>query len=650
MARLRIGSLFSGIGGLELGVERATGGQTVWNCEMDPFCRKVLAKHWPDATQYEDVKNIDATVAPVDIITGGFPCFPAGTLITTSKGLVPIEKIGDGDRVLTHERRWRKVVTTMTRDRAPLWEVTAMGAPPVRTTSEHPFYARLKRRRWDNDRRRYERVWDEPEWVDAKDLTKDHFLAQPVDVPSSRPGKWLTPEVAYVVGRWLGDGWIADYKRKSKIVGRRGSRVNSQTWKAIICGDFDEADEIAARIDAAGYHATPAPDRTTMKFHISSKALVQALEPFGRGAAGKQLPWAVMGASLKIIEALWDGWTDADGEHGVRLRGTSVSRRLIMGMAHVARRVHGRAPSVYLNDVLPTTVIEGRTVNQKPWYQLALSERNREAFVEDGFAWVPVRQVRALGRRARVYNFEVEEDNSYVADSFVVHNCQDLSIAGKQAGLSGDRSGLWHEYARIIRELQPRFVFVENVPALRSFISDGGLGRVLGDLAESGYDAEWDCVPAAAIGAPHVRDRIFILAWRRALADAADGRGEAQPAVADGGALLRPGAGAGDGIGDGADPAGVRVAGGGGEERERGEVLAAGLDHPFPPPPGSPDWAAYLDRHPEAQPGIRRDHDGVPRGLDKNRRKRLKALGNAVVPQAATRAWQILIERSGVSV
>jgi DNA (cytosine-5)-methyltransferase 1 len=228
--------------------------------------------------------------------------------------------------------------------------------------------------------------------------------------------------------------------------------------------------------------------------------------------------------------------------------------------------------------------------------------------------------------------------------------CQDLSIAGKQAGLSGERSGLWHEYARIIRELRPRFVFVENVPALRNFVSDGGLGRVLGDLAESGYDAEWDCVPAAAVGAPHVRDRIFILAWRRDVADAADGRGEAQPAVADGPALLQRGAGAGDGAGDGDRPEGVRVAGGGGEERERREVLAYGFDHPFPPPPNSSEWAGYLERHPEAQPGIRRDADGVPRGLDKNRRKRLRALGNAVVPQAAARAWELLIERSGVTV
>ena len=87
--------------------------------------------------------------------------------------------------------------------------------------------------------------------------------------------------------------------------------------------------------------------------------------------------------------------------------------------------------------------------------------------------------------------------------------CQDISYAGKGAGIRGERSGLWTEFARIVRELRPRYVVVENVAALLS----RGLDVVLGDLAACGYDAEWDCIPAAAVGAYHVRDRIFIVAY-----------------------------------------------------------------------------------------------------------------------------------------
>ena len=86
--------------------------------------------------------------------------------------------------------------------------------------------------------------------------------------------------------------------------------------------------------------------------------------------------------------------------------------------------------------------------------------------------------------------------------------CQDISVAGLGAGLGGERSGLWAEYARIIGEIHPQWAIVENVSALRS----RGLDRVLGDLASLGYDAEWHCIPASAVGAPHQRDRIWIVA------------------------------------------------------------------------------------------------------------------------------------------
>ena len=93
--------------------------------------------------------------------------------------------------------------------------------------------------------------------------------------------------------------------------------------------------------------------------------------------------------------------------------------------------------------------------------------------------------------------------------------CQDISLDGKRAGIDGERSGLWSEYARIVRHFRPRFVLVENVAALLIPTERGSpapISRVLSDLAACGYDAEWDCLPASAFGAYHERDRVFILA------------------------------------------------------------------------------------------------------------------------------------------
>jgi DNA (cytosine-5)-methyltransferase 1 len=86
--------------------------------------------------------------------------------------------------------------------------------------------------------------------------------------------------------------------------------------------------------------------------------------------------------------------------------------------------------------------------------------------------------------------------------------CTDISLAGRGEGLKGQHSSLWFEMARIIRAIRPARAFLENTPALTS----RGLGTILGQLAEIGYDAEWECLPASAVGAPHRRERIWILA------------------------------------------------------------------------------------------------------------------------------------------
>lgn len=96
--------------------------------------------------------------------------------------------------------------------------------------------------------------------------------------------------------------------------------------------------------------------------------------------------------------------------------------------------------------------------------------------------------------------------------------CQDVSHAGKRAGLKdGTRSGLWSEFARIIRETECRGVLVENVRGLLSIDDGRGFGRVLGDLAELGFDAEWFVLSAADVGAPHLRERVWVVAWKRDL-------------------------------------------------------------------------------------------------------------------------------------
>lgn len=184
--------------------------------------------------------------------------------------------------------------------------------------------------------------------------------------------------------------------------------------------------------------------------------------------------------------------------------------------------------------------------------------------------------------------------------------CQDISTAGRGAGLAGERSGLWSEIARLVGELAPRFVIVENVSALLS----RGLGDVLGDLASLGYDAEWHCIPASALGAHHRRDRVWIIAHPNGEPTGAlrSGNAEAQPVACDGSEVL-------------ADTISER-------QPRQGQSFVAGRK------------ATYLDRQTvdalasglggiwRSEPALGRVAYGIP-----DRTHRLTALGNAVVPQ-----------------
>ena len=229
--------------------------------------------------------------------------------------------------------------------------------------------------------------------------------------------------------------------------------------------------------------------------------------------------------------------------------------------------------------------------------------------------------------------------------------CQDISAAGKGAGIDGERSGMWGEMARIIHEVRPKFVFVENSPMLTS----RGLGRVLGDLASMGFDARWGVLGAADVGANHQRDRIWIVAkWRGQISHAQHdriGRWEQQQE------------GAKETSRDVADTLCNRSQRGGQDRDFAGQVGLCGregsnqeqdLHMANTQNKGYVRWIGSMgaiesqhnDRGSqsngrgewwETEPNVGRVVDGVAARVD-----RLKAIGNEQVPLCAATAWRIL--------
>jgi DNA (cytosine-5)-methyltransferase 1 len=239
--------------------------------------------------------------------------------------------------------------------------------------------------------------------------------------------------------------------------------------------------------------------------------------------------------------------------------------------------------------------------------------------------------------------------------------CQDVSFAGKRAGLEGARSGLWSEYARLIGDLRPRFVVVENVPGLLSL----GMGTVLGDLSTLGYDAVWDCVPASAVGAPHQRDRAWIVAYSgrggfqshgdagrlSKPASATEGEGDqrqrlraivgccrevvADTDVVSGNACRTGNAGKGEGRRD------ARGSG------QRQDLVANAGCEPAQVPASGGDAAIEVSARSDwwrSEPDVGRVAHGISSRVD-----RLRSIGNAVVPQIPELIGKAIMQAEGLA-
>ena len=223
--------------------------------------------------------------------------------------------------------------------------------------------------------------------------------------------------------------------------------------------------------------------------------------------------------------------------------------------------------------------------------------------------------------------------------------CQPHSLAGKRKA-SEDERDLWGEFSRIIREFKPKWVLAENVPGLLSSESGRFFGRVLRDLAQSGYDAEWDCIPAAALGAPHIRYRVFLVAYTNGCQQ---GRGEQSQRSAD----QRNSNFAGDGAKRDVDNAKCQrreTRGDNHAKHDRYITGAAGkhtgnMAHTYSAGLSQPEHERQLSGSIakcdwwEVEPSVGRVVDGISGRVD-----RLRGLGNAVVPQVAEWIGQQIME------
>ena len=512
---LRTVDLFSGVGGFTIGAVSA-GCPMPHGVEKAPVAVRTARQHGHRVEEM-DVGDFGGMESPfgTDLLIGGPPCFQAGTMILTyERGFVPIEQVIVGDLVLTHLGRWRSVTSVMTRSDQPLRKIQAQGVPGVACTDEHPFYARGRTQIPGTRSKSSYRAFSDPDWLPASSVTKDHFVSQVL--PDEKRNDRHNESFWWIVGRYLADGWYT----------KRYNRPETSS-RIYICASTKKADVLEARLRDYGFN--PARQNASKKrknvvrFEISNRELYLFLKPFGKYAHGKTIPGFVFELPIAKVKSLMDGYLTGDGHREKNSRGSgshlsfrTVSKSLALGFSLLSQRAFGVVASVRFEKRAATKVIEGRTVNQRPNYVAQIPERNRSGFIDGRYGWKKVKSNIDFGR-GDVYNLSVEEDESYVADGAVVHNCQPFSSAGARGGKYDPRDGFKLVY-NVIDELQPRRVVFENVPDFLLGKNAAYAKEVLDNLGSRFAAVGVWKINAKDFGVPQDRERVFIWAAERPMA------------------------------------------------------------------------------------------------------------------------------------
>lgn len=432
------------------------------------------------------------------MLIGGSPCFVAGTMVRTENGIKPIEQINIGDKVLTHNCRYKTVTKVMSRLVNSTMIVSAENcAEKIECTAEHPFYVRLMTRKFDKNNRKYVRTLSENfDWISPKyffkkqnstndiiqqiyltcatdDIEKDveyNGIELKVNQHSTRKVNTLeldSEHLWYVIGRWVADGWFKSRYRKNKTLGG-----------VIICCGKHKTEKFEEKLRLAKLKYCKTEEETVCKYVFCNKEFALFLKKFGEYADKKVLAEEVYFLPKKLALAFLSGYFDADGCYrDDTISFSSVSKELAYGIKYLVNKYYKVACSITSYENHNQTIC-GRIVHTKKVYAGSFKINRKlqsHYFVENNYIMSPYKTVEEINEMKVVYNLSVDEDESYTANGMVVHNCTYWSCAQKnnrETTAEGLGWELFKNYLIAKEKFKPDIFFYENNKSAAKAIKD----------------------------------------------------------------------------------------------------------------------------------------------------------------------------------
>ena len=370
---------------------------------------------------------------PVDLSKTALPpCFLKDTPVLTEDGYKFIQDIEEGEFLFTHKNNIRKInkkyITNYSGD---IYELNIQYIPKINTTPEHPFFVRKVI--YKNNPKLKMIECSEPSWVDAKNLDKNHYHGIKINTEKIIPeftikknlNKYTTIDIKkilnnkdewYFLGYYLGDGW---------------SRWDRKGAFYLVFNNKDE-EELKKRFEnICKTRRLKQKQKGCSVYEYHSYVLSHILKMFGRKAHNKIIPNWVLDAPTEYLEEFIKGYVKADGCHfeasgNITTAITTTSKDIALKIQLILLKSNIFS-SVKFQKKPSTCVIEGRTVNQRNLWKISfIKNRKRQirSFIKDGYAWLPFisKKIKKV-ENTNVYNFDVEEDHTYIVNNISVHNC-----------------------------------------------------------------------------------------------------------------------------------------------------------------------------------------------------------------------------------
>jgi site-specific DNA-cytosine methylase len=430
-----------------------------------------------DDLEINDTENYDY------MMFYSFPCVPKGTLILTDKGYKEVQDIVSGDIVMTHKNRLRKVVKTMKRKSENYIIVNGVGATNLILTPNHPLYIFRN---------------NNFQWIKAQDLKNTDYLTY--NIPNEERKADLSDNMLWLLGRYVADGHYNKYssnsinfsigfKKENEFIDHIPSQFKDRFKRFVKKGVYD--------------------------YRIADKWLKDfCLFNFHTGSKIKIIPEWVIELPKDQLQSFFDGYMSGDGHKRIRNNHpqymfSTVSQALLYSLQRIVFKLYHRI----------TTINIRKKERFSDCYngQFSLGNKYLHQKIVNNYLLGRIKSVKFIDKPIDVYNFEVEEDNSYTIFNVNVHNCQDLSLAGKRAGMSdtSTRSGLLWEVERILSECEeghkPQVLIMENVIQVHSQIQMKDFQKWLSRLNELGYQNYWEDLSATDFGIPQTRVRTIMV-------------------------------------------------------------------------------------------------------------------------------------------